>query len=100
MGASEAIEITRAIQCTNPSEHRSNTMKFATEDAAYLAERKALSQELGPRELWSIVDHWPLYCGVGNLARFMAIADLLRGTARVPGHVAEFGSWKGANLMF
>lgn len=75
-------------------------MKFAAEDAAYLAERKALSEELGQRELFSVIDHWPLYCGVSNLARFMAIADLLRATLTVPGHVAEFGSWRGANLMF
>jgi hypothetical protein len=30
----------------------------------------------------------------------MAIADLLRGTLTIPGHVAEFGSWRGANLLF
>lgn len=29
----------------------------------------------------------------------MAIADILRETLDVPGHVAEFGSWRGANLM-
>ena len=52
-------------------------MKFASEDAAYLSKRRVLSQELGPRELWSVIDHWPLYCGVANLARFMAIADIL-----------------------
>jgi len=75
-------------------------MKFAADDAVYLADRKALSQELGPRELWSVADHWPLYCGVANLARFIAIADLLRGVSNIPGHIAEFGSWKGANLMF
>ena len=75
-------------------------MKFAAEDATYLTERKALSQELGPRELWSVIDHWPLYCGVANLARFIAIADLLRSVSNVPGHIAEFGSWRGANLMF
>ena len=75
-------------------------MKFAAQDATYLSERKVLSQELGPQELWSVVDHWPLYCGVANLARFMAIADLLRNVSGVPGHIAEFGSWKGANLMF
>jgi hypothetical protein len=74
-------------------------MKFAAEDEAYLSERKALSQRLGRQELWSVIDQWPLYCGVANLARAMAVADLLRSTARVPGHVAEFGSWKGANLM-
>ena len=29
----------------------------------------------------------------------MAIADLLKETLNVPGHVVEFGSWRGANLM-
>lgn len=75
-------------------------MKFATSDQRYLAARKAFSAKYGPRELFSVVDHWPLYAGTANLARFMAIADLLRGTLGVPGHVAEFGSWRGANLLF
>ena len=30
----------------------------------------------------------------------MAISDLLRETLDIPGHIAEFGSWRGANLMF
>jgi len=29
----------------------------------------------------------------------MAIADLLKETLNVPGHVVEFGRWRGANLM-
>ncbi len=73
--------------------------KFSTLDREYLSERKLLSGKHGPRELWSIIDHWPLYCGVANLARFLAVADQLRRTLDVPGHVAEFGSWRGANLM-
>lgn len=75
-------------------------MKFATSDKAYLTKRRAFSEKTGPRELWSTVDQWPLYCGIANLARFMAIADLFRSTLDVPGHVAEFGTWRGANLMF
>lgn len=75
-------------------------MKFETEDKKYLADRKAFSEKYGSRELWSVIDHWPLYVGVGNLARFMAIRDLFLETLDVPGHVAEFGSWRGANLMF
>jgi SAM-dependent methyltransferase len=75
-------------------------LKFNTTDEQYLRERKALSEELGPRELWSVIDHWPLYCGLGNLSRFMAISDILRSTLSVPGHVAEFGSWRGATLLF
>ena len=75
-------------------------MKFQSTDRPYLEARRKLSEDWGPRELWSVADHWPLYCGIGNLGRFMAIADLLRATLDTPGHVAEFGSWRGANLLF
>jgi hypothetical protein len=37
---------------------------------------------------------------VSNLSRFVAILDLVRRSIDVPGHLAEFGSWRGANLMF
>jgi hypothetical protein len=74
-------------------------LKFETEDKKYLDARRRISETHGPRELWSIADHWPLYCGIANLGRFMAISDLLRETLDVPGHVAEFGSWRGANLL-
>lgn len=85
---------------TNLLDNERNRMKFNKEDQRYLAERKQLSQQSGPREIWSVVDHWPLYVGVRNLARYIAISDLLRSTMQVPGHIAEFGSWRGANLMF
>jgi hypothetical protein len=75
-------------------------MKFATLDERYLTQRRRVSEQIGERELWSVIDHWPLYVGIGNLGRFMAISDILRETLDVPGHIAEFGSWRGANLMF
>ena len=75
-------------------------MKFAQMDEKYLSERRTVSEKYGPRELWSVIDQWPLYCGIANLGRFMAIADLLRSTLDIPGHVAEFSSWRGANVMF
>ncbi len=74
-------------------------MKFAAEDEHFLTQRKVLSEEWGDREFWSLADHWPLFCGIANLGRFMAISDLLRSTLSVPGHIAEFGSWRGANVM-
>lgn len=75
-------------------------MKFNTLDKRYLDQRRSFSEVSGPRELWSVIDHWPLYVGTGNLSRFMAISDMVRETLDVPGHVVEFGSWRGANLMF
>lgn len=75
-------------------------MKFQGEDEQYFTERKKLSEKYGQRELWSVIDHWPLYCGIANLARFVSILDIFRSTITVPGHVAEVGSWRGANLLF
>jgi SAM-dependent methyltransferase len=75
-------------------------MKFAAEDKCYLEKRKEYSEKKGPKEMWSLIDHWPLYVGGSNLGRYLAISDLLRSTLDVPGHIAEFGSWKGSNLLF
>ncbi len=74
--------------------------KFAAEDSRYLAKRKEFSAKYGAREIWSVMDHWQLYCGTSNLARSLAILDIFRSTLDVPGHIAEFGSWRGANLLF
>lgn len=75
-------------------------MKFGKTDKVYMSERGKISEKYGPQELWSIVDHWPVYCGIANLARFIAILDIIRSVLKVPGHIAEFGLWKGANLLF
>ena len=69
-------------------------------DKEYLSKRASISKTYGISDLWSIVDHWPLYCGIKNLGRFVAIYELFKTTINVPGHIAEFGCWKGANLMF
>ncbi len=75
-------------------------MKFARANQRYHRRREALSARYGPLDLGSVADHWPLYCSIDNLARFMALADLFRTTLSVPGHVAEFGSWRGTSLLF
>jgi SAM-dependent methyltransferase len=75
-------------------------MKFKKQDEVYLSNRKALSDKMDKKNLWEHIDHWPLYVGTANLGRYMVIADLLKQTMTIPGHIAEFGSWKGANLMF
>jgi len=75
-------------------------MKFETTDAEYRTARTELSNKYGPREMWSMIDHWPLYCGIANLGRYLTIYDIFRQTLTVPGDIAEFGSWRGSNLMF
>jgi len=75
-------------------------MKFKNIDKAYLAKRKKLAVKHDKPWLWEHIDHWPLYVGTANLGRYMAISEIVKETLSVPGHIAEFGSWKGANLMF
>ena len=75
-------------------------MKFTETDKEYFLKRKSFSEKYGTRELWNVIDHWPLYCGIQNLARNIVISDYLRSTLDVPGHVAEFGSWRGSNVLF
>lgn len=74
-------------------------MSNSKADSAYRARRQELAGSLGKREVWEFVDHWPLYSGIRNLARCLAITDLFRSTLDVPGDVAEFGVWRGANTM-
>lgn len=74
--------------------------KFYEGDIIYLEERKKLSEKYGKRELWKVIDPWALYVGISNLAVKLSIADLLRSTLDVPGHIAEFGTWRGDNLLF
>lgn len=74
-------------------------MKFKNSSIRYKSERAAISEKLGPREIWSVIDHYPLYCGVQTLARFVAPQEALKSTLMVPGHVAEFGCFRGGSLM-
>src|SRR5436305_644215 len=65
----------------------------------FLEQRKKISENLGKQEIWSLIDQWPLFCGTFNLARALAVSDLIKETITIPGHIAEFGTWKGSNLM-
>lgn len=74
-------------------------MKFLSADQEYFRRREAYGRDIGAVDLWSVMDHWPLYVGTVNLARSLAIVDLLRSTLQVPGHIAEFGCWRGSTTL-
>jgi hypothetical protein len=76
------------------------TRKFLQADQQCVAQRQAFADKYGRPDLWSIIDHWPLYAGVYSISRFLAIARLVEDSLGVPGHIAEVGSWRGANLLF
>ena len=66
----------------------------------FLTKRKNLSSTLGKQEIYEVVDHWPLYVGTKTLARTVEILDIFRSVLDVEGDIAEFGSHKGANVMY
>jgi hypothetical protein len=74
--------------------------KFYSVDKQYKKKREEFSKKIGRREIWSVIDHWPLYCGMANLARELAVYNILHETLTIPGDIAEFGVWRGGNLMF
>lgn len=77
-----------------------NTKKFLQADRDYLSRRDAFAEKYSRPELWSLIDHWPLYAGVYSISRFYSIGKYLEQSLDIPGHIAEIGSWRGANLMF
>lgn len=59
----------------------------------YLSKRKSINVN------WEQMDQWPLYVGIHNLARSIHNQDLIRESVDVPGHIIEFGSWRGSNVL-
>lgn len=46
------------------------------------------------------VYEWPLFCSRSTTAKYFAIHNLFRSVLDVPGHIIEFGCYRGANLIF
>jgi len=74
--------------------------KFQRADEPYLTRRRALPEKLGMPGLWSTIDHFGLYAGVQTLGTRLAVYEIMKRCLDVPGHIVEFGCWKGANLLF
>jgi hypothetical protein len=72
-------------------------MKYAETDRRYFAERTKLGEKHDIR--WNQTDAWPLFCGIANLSRNIAVIELVRRALSVPGDIAEFGCYRGANLL-
>ena len=66
----------------------------------YLEDRKIFSDNIADKSFFEIIDHWTLYCGTQNMARYLYIYDVFKEITDIPGDIAEFGSWKGSNVVF
>lgn len=49
--------------------------------------------------LYDVIDQFPLYCGVNTLGKALAVYEIFKKTLNVPGHLVEFGCYKGSNLL-
>lgn len=74
--------------------------KFKTEDQAYLEERARFAEKHGLENLWFAADHWPLFGGMTNISRRLAIYELVKKVIDLPGHFCELGCWYGTNLVY
>lgn len=74
--------------------------KFAAGDERYFSERRGFAERHPEIPLWFVADQWPLFAGRVNIARCLAIFELLKRVEDVPGHIIELGTWNGANLVF
>lgn len=75
-------------------------VKFRSGDERYFEERHRFAENFPDLPLWFVADHWPLFAGRVNIARWLAIYELLKKVNDVPGHILELGTWNGANLVF
>lgn len=74
--------------------------KFTKADEFYLSERKKIAKSKGKLEIFDVADHFGLYSGMHTIGRSLFIYEILKNTLQTPGHIAEFGCWKGNNLLF
>jgi len=74
--------------------------KFANTDNAYFKRRKEFANRYNDTAFWQIADNWPLYSGEVNIARFLAIYELVKKVVSLPGHFCELGCYNGTNLIF
>ncbi len=78
----------------------STTQKFKSEDQAYFDQRNRFAEKYNEAPFWFIADNWPLFSGVGNISRALAIYELVKKAVDLPGHFCELGCWNGSNLVY
>jgi hypothetical protein len=61
-------------------------MKFKKIDEQYLKARKEFSDKYEKGDMWSVMDHWPLYVGNSNLQRFCRSMNFLKLLLMCPAH--------------
>jgi hypothetical protein len=74
-------------------------MKFDNADKKVIADRNDFFKK-NSFDARFVTDNWPLFAGSVPTAVFLARYEILKKTVEVPGHILEFGSFNGTNLVF
>lgn len=77
-----------------------NSNKFHKEDSKFLQERIAFANSINAADLYEYIDQFSIYAGPQTIANKLFMYELLKRTLNIPGHIVEFGVWKGANISF
>lgn len=75
-------------------------MKLKSEIDNFLSNREQFAELAGCKNLYEYIDHFALYAGEHTIGNKLFTYELLKETAKIPGHIVEFGCWRGSNLMF
>ena len=74
-------------------------VKFQKNDQLYLSRRQEFANNIGSPNLFKYIDQFGLYAGEQTLASHLISYEWLKLTIDVPGHIIEFGTWHGRNLL-
>jgi hypothetical protein len=74
--------------------------KFSEEDKRYLKQREEFAVSVGFNNLFEYIDQFGLYAGAQTIGRSLFTYEIIKRTIKIPGHIVEFGVWKGSNLLF
>jgi hypothetical protein len=74
-------------------------MKFDKRDKIEIEQRESFfkNNSFDPK---FVANNWPLFVGKVPMGVFLARYEILKKTIDIPGHIAEFGSFNGSNLLY
>lgn len=66
----------------------------------FLSKRNEFAKSVGVENLYDYIDNFSLFAGQHTIGNKFFTYELLKATSKIPSDIAEFGCWKGSNLMF
>jgi hypothetical protein len=74
-------------------------MKFDKKDKAEIEKREMFFKKNSFDPKFT-ANNWPLFIGKVPMGVFLARYEIVKQTIQIPGHIVEFGSFNGTNLVY